>query len=118
MEHLLDEAVAVEQETMDSASSWLETLASRCQVKGFVDLWSVSALIRLSDDAHCASVGFSHANTKFLLDQHPSVQGNVPVQMEVHLLYIHLYIYFIFYVFCVISQCYNSTCGFWSCDVM
>jgi hypothetical protein len=79
MEHLLDEAVSVKQETVGSTSSWLEILSHQCQIKGFVELWSVSALISLSGDAHCVSIGFSHTNAKFLLDQHSELQGNVPV---------------------------------------
>jgi hypothetical protein len=79
MEHLPDEAVFIRQEAMGSTSSWLETLSSHCQIKGFVELWSVSALISLSGDAHCVSIGFSHTNAKFLLDQQSELQGNVPV---------------------------------------
>lgn len=74
MEHLLDEAVSVKQETVGSTSSWLEILSHQCQIKGFVELWSVSALISLSGDAHCVSIGFSHTNAKFLLDQHSELQ--------------------------------------------
>lgn len=79
MEHLPDEAESIQQETVDSTNSWLETLSSRCQIKGFVELWSVSALISLSSDAHCVSVGFSHTNVKLLLDQHSELQGSVPI---------------------------------------
>lgn len=79
MEHLPDEAESVKQETLDSTNSWLETLSRQCQIKGFVELWSVSALLSLSSDAHCVSVGFSHTNAKFLLDQHSELQGSVPV---------------------------------------
>jgi hypothetical protein len=71
--------VSLKQETVGSTSSWLETVSSRCQIKGFVELWSVSALISLSDDAHCVSIGFSHTNAKFLLDQQSELQGNVHV---------------------------------------
>jgi hypothetical protein len=73
-----NEALSIKQETVGSARTWLDTVLSQCQIKGFVELWGVSALIRLSGDAHCASVGFSHSNTKFQLDQHPDVQGNIP----------------------------------------
>jgi hypothetical protein len=79
MNQLLDETVSVKQDAVDSASSWLETLTSRCQIKGIAELWGVSALMRLSGDAHCASMGFSHTNAKFILDQHPNVQGKVPL---------------------------------------
>jgi hypothetical protein len=83
MDQLLDETVSVKQDAVDSASSWLETLMSQCQIKGIAELWSVSALMRLSGDVHCASMGFSHTNAKFLLEQHPAVQGKVPLQMEI-----------------------------------
>jgi hypothetical protein len=83
MDQVLDEAVVVKQDAVDSAGTWFETLTSRCQIKGIAELWSVSALMRLSCDAHCASIGFSHTNAKFLLEQHPSVQGNVSLQMEI-----------------------------------
>lgn len=79
MEHLPDEAESVQQEIVDSTNSCLETLSSRCQIKGFVELWGVSALISLSSDAHCVSVGFSHTNAKLLLDQHSELQGSVPI---------------------------------------
>ncbi|KAJ9596917.1 hypothetical protein L9F63_012042, partial [Diploptera punctata] len=61
---------------METANSvnWLEALINKCQVKGFIDLWSVSALIRLSDDANCASVGFNHTNAKFILEQFSEIQ--------------------------------------------
>jgi hypothetical protein len=79
MEYLPDKVESVQQETVDSTNSWLETLSSRCQIKGFVELWSVSALMSLSSDAHCVSVGFSHTNAKFLLDQHSELQGSVHI---------------------------------------
>ncbi|PSN37005.1 hypothetical protein C0J52_14236, partial [Blattella germanica] len=66
-EPVLNKADDIKQD-MAYSGNWLETLARRCQVKGFMDFWAVSALIKLSDDA-CASVGFSHTNTKFVLDQ-------------------------------------------------
>jgi hypothetical protein len=68
---------------VDSASSWLEALTSQCQIKGIAELWSVSALMRLSGDVHCASMGFNHTNAKFLLEQQPNVQGKVPLQMQI-----------------------------------
>jgi hypothetical protein len=83
---LLDEAVSVKQDTVGSASTWFETLTSRCQIKGIAELQSVSALMRLSGDAHCASIGFSHTNAKFVLKQQPDVQGNMRLQMEILLL--------------------------------
>jgi hypothetical protein len=79
MEYLPDKVESVQQETVDSTNSWLETLSRRCQIKGFVELWSVSALMSLSSDAHCVSVGFSHTNAKFLLDQHSELQGSVHI---------------------------------------
>jgi hypothetical protein len=83
MDQLPNETVSVKQDAVGSASTWFGTLASRCRIKGIAELWSVSALMRLSGDAHCASIGFSHTNAKFLLEQHSDVQGNVPLQMEV-----------------------------------
>ncbi|XP_069668639.1 protein hobbit isoform X2 [Periplaneta americana] len=73
-DHKLEENLPVKAENVVSANSWLESLVSRCQVKGIVELWSVSAFIRLSENAHCSSVGFSHTNAKFLLDRIPDVQ--------------------------------------------
>jgi hypothetical protein len=79
IKQLPDKVQSVQQENVDSTNSWLETLSSRCQIKGFVELWSVSALISLSSDAHCVSVGFSHTNAKFILDQHSELQGSVHI---------------------------------------
>lgn len=93
MDQVLDETVPVKQDTVGSASTWFETLASQCQIKGIAELWSVSALMRLSGDAHCASMGFTHTNAKFLLKQHLDVQGNVPLQMEI-LLFLHVLLWF------------------------
>ena len=64
------------QETGNSLN-WLEKLTRKCQVKGLMELCTVSALIRLSDDANCASVGFSHINNKFVLDQFSESQGKL-----------------------------------------
>jgi hypothetical protein len=78
VQEIENKAALVKQETVGSARTWLDTVLSRCQIKCFVELWGVSALIWLSGDANCASVGFSHSNMKFLLDHHSDVQGNFP----------------------------------------
>ncbi|XP_021942266.1 protein KIAA0100 isoform X3 [Zootermopsis nevadensis] len=65
-----DEVVLLRRETAGPARTWLDSVVSQCQIKGLVELWAVSALIRLSEDAHCASVGFSHSDTKFMLEKH------------------------------------------------
>jgi hypothetical protein len=90
VQELVDEVVSVKQETVGPARTWLNTLMSQCQIKGFVELSGVSALVRLSGDAHCASVGFSRSNTKFLIVKCTDMQGNATVFLFYILLCVYL----------------------------